>query len=49
MRGRKAADPSRAAGPPKRVDDLDASNPKWLSMKPILKVMNEALTAAGKQ
>jgi iron(III) transport system substrate-binding protein len=28
---------------------LDASNPKWLSMKPILKVMNEALTAAGKQ
>ncbi len=29
------------------VKYLDASNPKWLSMKPILKVMNEALTAAG--
>jgi ABC-type Fe3+ transport system substrate-binding protein len=28
---------------------LDASNPKWLSMKPILKVMNEALKSAGKQ
>jgi hypothetical protein len=27
---------------------LDASNPEWLSMKPILKVMNEALQAAGK-
>jgi ABC-type Fe3+ transport system substrate-binding protein len=28
---------------------LDASNPKWLSMKPILKVKNEALKSAGKQ
>jgi iron(III) transport system substrate-binding protein len=30
------------------VKYLDASKPEWLSMKPILKVMNEALKAAGK-
>ncbi|HXV79206.1 MAG TPA: extracellular solute-binding protein [Candidatus Binatia bacterium] len=31
------------------VKYLDASKPEWLSMKPILKVMNEALKSAGKQ
>lgn len=31
------------------VKYLDASNPEWLDMKPILKVMNEALKSAGKQ
>jgi iron(III) transport system substrate-binding protein len=30
------------------VKYLDASRPEWLSMAPILKVMNEALKAAGK-
>ena len=30
------------------VNYLDASKPEWLSMEPILQVMNEALKAAGK-
>jgi hypothetical protein len=31
------------------VKYLDASNPEWLDMKPILKVMNEALKSAEKR
>ena len=31
------------------VKYLDASNPEWLDMKPILRVMNEALKSAEKR